>query len=156
MNDMTAFELVDRCHPSFPATLATKPNAELVRTELQRILSSSSFNASERNRRFLTYVVDEFLKVGANASRLITSLPVSLVATKILTRNLIPLCVWKRVAFDVQSSAFMPWTANGRRYAYRCQRAGTSQSFMCQVRVGWVDRCKLSSRPLKWKQMQAG
>ena len=62
MNDMAAFELVDRCYPSFQAALATKPNAELVRAELQRILSSSSFNASERNRRFLTYVVEETLE----------------------------------------------------------------------------------------------
>ena len=39
----------------------TSDTAELVRFELDRILSSPQFDASERNRRFLDYVVEETL-----------------------------------------------------------------------------------------------
>lgn len=37
------------------------PSADEVRQELQRILASHGFDASERNRRFLSYVVEETL-----------------------------------------------------------------------------------------------
>src|SRR5262245_13554823 len=43
------------------ATEAAVPPAETVLGEVERILASTSFSASERNRRFLRYIVDETL-----------------------------------------------------------------------------------------------
>ena len=37
------------------------PPAEFVRATVERILASSNFSASERNRRFLRYIIDETL-----------------------------------------------------------------------------------------------
>jgi len=44
-----------------PALEAAVPPEEIVRGEVERILASTSFSASERNRRFLRYIVDETL-----------------------------------------------------------------------------------------------
>jgi adenylate cyclase len=42
-------------------TLGTRSPPERIREELQRILRSMDFETSERNRRFLEYVVEEAL-----------------------------------------------------------------------------------------------
>lgn len=44
-----------------PACESAAPPEEVVRGEVERILASTSFSASERNRRFLRYIVDETL-----------------------------------------------------------------------------------------------
>jgi TolB-like protein len=48
------------------STSARHPEAEVCRRQLHRILESQDFDASERDRRFLSYVVDEALSGGAD------------------------------------------------------------------------------------------
>lgn len=66
MNEVDAGILAVALYPTGrsglgPISGETAPSAPEIRTEMQRVTTSAQFDASERNRRFLCYVIEETL-----------------------------------------------------------------------------------------------